>query len=191
MAPKVTNITHTPNTRQGVNTQVREIPLLPADSWTGLMLRKEGNDWSGNPVQLGFFFFFSNTKYWCVLKKQHAFICSLYGSTWRRQQQNGWFRFTAPKYRTFAGKDERVQMTPVGSIVRSPGSFSRVGTGRSSEDGASRHVCTHHPPVLLCWCCRWALWPPQSARDCFIYSARFKAQGGVSRGSLCPTLISL
>lgn len=34
MAPKVINITHTPITRQGVNTQVREIPLLPTDTHT-------------------------------------------------------------------------------------------------------------------------------------------------------------
>lgn len=34
MAPRVINITHTPITRQGVNTQVREIPLLPTDTHT-------------------------------------------------------------------------------------------------------------------------------------------------------------
>lgn len=33
MAPKVISVTHTPITRQGVNTQVREIPLFPADTY--------------------------------------------------------------------------------------------------------------------------------------------------------------
>lgn len=32
MAPKVISVMHTPSTRQGVNTQVREIPLFPTDS---------------------------------------------------------------------------------------------------------------------------------------------------------------
>lgn len=34
MAPKVIKVAHAPNTRQGVNTQVREIPLLPTHKVT-------------------------------------------------------------------------------------------------------------------------------------------------------------
>lgn len=47
MAPKVIKVIHTPNTRQGVNTQVREIPLFPADSMTVQCLEK-----ARGPVQV-------------------------------------------------------------------------------------------------------------------------------------------
>lgn len=123
MAPKVITIIHTPNTRQGVNTQVREIPLFPTDSMTAQCLVN-----THEFIQV--WFFKKRTKWFkrkpnsCFILKYNilVFIFLNLLSIWQHAETattKCLISVHSPKVgdRIFAGKDWGVQMTLIGSIV--------------------------------------------------------------------------
>lgn len=184
MAPKVINIIHTPNTRQGVNTQVREIPLFPTNStvfseytWnhSSLSLKKETKwfKWEPNIVIV-----FSNTIYWCVFKKRkYRSLLSL-----RQHADTATTKCLVsvhiPKSRRENICWQRLKSANDTDWINSPKStilFQSESRTLKRGCGASRHVCTHtqlsHEPQFGSLLVIFSL--TVNTRDFFIYSEGF------------------